>query len=92
MEIKKGFFNNGEFSFWKFVVITSISAAFSVGVGITIFNSRLDALANENKKLEERTDFNLGKIEGVADDIYTIKVDVGVIKNDLDWIKKNLNK
>ena len=88
----KGFFNNGEFNFWKFVIITLISAAFSAGVGITFFNNRIETLAQRRKENKQAITENREDIKEMTDDIQLILRDVGVIKNDVDWIKKNLSK
>ena len=89
----KSFFN--DFGFWKFIIITVLSATFSAGVGITVFNNRIEtvvkAQTEAKEELENEIDNRIDIVNLVIKDVQAIKQDVGVIKNDVEWIKNNLS-
>ena len=86
----KGFFN--DFGFWKFIIVTLISAAFSAGVATTALRYKITALAKDQEETNKQVKINSADNVLVLQYVGEIRTDIGIIKNDIEWIKNNLNK
>jgi len=86
----KGFFN--DFGFWKFIIITIISAAFSAGVATTAMRYKITALAKDYTDLSEQVTINTSINGSILEYVGEMRTDIGVIKNDIEWIRGSLDK
>ena len=88
----------GEFNFWKFIIITLVSAAFSAGVAYQAVGSGIDANAKGIKEQKEsmealvtREQTNKGQFYDLVETVNKIQLDLTEVKTDVKWLVKNSN-